>query len=148
MGLTKAGQMKTVLDDEKVGGSNAGVAIVSPQSLEKQAESNGTRKESVENPRPSVEFFFAAAKKEQGKLSSREIYLDHKSYQQNAENVEKTVSSDGKLEKKFILPENDSAPTIQKQVLQPVSYSKNESNKGNLGIRDIAKGMFGGERKA
>lgn len=140
--------MKTVSDDEKVGGSNAGVALVSPQSLEKQAKSSGIRKESLENPRSSVEFFFAAAKKEQGKLSSREIYIDQKSYQQNAENVEKTVSSDGKLDEKVVLPESDSVPTIQKPFLQESNYSENELNKSNLGIRDIAKGMFGGERKA
>ena len=148
MGLTKAGQMKTVLDDEKVGGSNAGVALVSPQSLEKQAESNGTRKESVENPRSSVEFFFAAAKKEQGKLSSREIYLDQKSYQPNAENVEKTMSSGGKSDEKIAVPENGLLPKIQKPVLQELSYSENGASKIDLGIRDIAKGMFGGEKQS
>jgi hypothetical protein len=137
MGLNEAGQMTTLTDDEKAGGSAVGVPVAGPLNTETQTKSNRASKQPAENPRSTVEFFFAADMKEHNRLSSREIHIDQKGSQANNKNVGKTTAPD----------ESNLTPIVEQEATQDSSFSELQVNKRNLGIRDIAKGMFAGEDK-
>jgi hypothetical protein len=137
MGLSEAGQMTNLTNDEKAGASAVGVPVAGPLNTETQTKSNRASKQPSENARSTVEFFFAADMKEHNRLSSREIHIDQKGFQAKNKSVEKTVSPD----------ESNLTPIVEQEATEDSSFSEPQVDRRNLGIRDIAKGMFAGEDK-
>jgi hypothetical protein len=130
--------MTTLTDDQTAEGSDVGVPVAGPPSSEKHGKSNRASKEPAGNARSSVEFFFAADMKEHNRISSREIYIDQKNSQPNNKSLAKIVAPD----------ESNMTPVVEQEATEDSSFSELQMDKRNLGIRDIAKGMFAGEDKS
>lgn len=138
--------MTTISDNDK-SKVVVGAQAVSPQNSEKQAVVNRAARGAAQTTRSSVEFFFAIEKSEPGQLLSREIYFDKSSPKVDTSNAGLSPSSDSNLNQTATDPESTSNLSTKKVVEEEPNLPTVETNKIDLGIRDIAKGMFAGEDK-
>jgi hypothetical protein len=138
--------MTTVSEDEKEKSSALGASVAPAQSSENQAKLDRRSKEPSENQISSVEFFFAEDKQARNRIYSREVYFDQKTPQQNKKSAEGVISKEEMAVGITTSLEIKSKQSNDEIGDEDESNSAIQGNRSDLGIRDIAKGMFAGEK--